>query len=189
MSRRAAVAAARQALQIARNDPGILVNAAFVLGRFGEDIDAISALVDRALALNPSFARGWFVSGLLRSWKGRFDQAIEHLETSLRLSPREPTGTPLQVIGGAYFFQRWFGEAASRLLLAIQDNPGVTPTYRLLAACYAHMGRLDEARATIAGLCTITTFIVPSERMLPWRNRQDSELFLSGLRLAASEKA
>ena len=46
-------------------------------------------LVDRALALNPSFARGWYVSGFLRLWAGQPDLAIEHVETSLRLSPRE----------------------------------------------------------------------------------------------------
>jgi hypothetical protein len=27
-------------------------------------------LVDRALALNPSFARGWYLSGLLRTYAG-----------------------------------------------------------------------------------------------------------------------
>ena len=53
------------------------------------------ALVDRALALNPSFARGWFVSGFLRLLAGQPDLAIEHVETSLRLSPRERVGTPL----------------------------------------------------------------------------------------------
>ena len=32
--------------------------------------DAMIALVDRALAFNPSYARGWHVSGLLRLWAG-----------------------------------------------------------------------------------------------------------------------
>jgi hypothetical protein len=36
------------------------------LAHFGEDIDAMMALVDRALALNPNFARGWHASGFLR---------------------------------------------------------------------------------------------------------------------------
>ena len=44
-----------------QNDPGVLANAAFVLAYFGEDIGAMIGLVDRALALNPSFARGWFL--------------------------------------------------------------------------------------------------------------------------------
>ena len=142
-------------------------------------------LVDRALALNPSFARGWYVSGLLRVWAGQPDLAIEHVETSLRLSPRERMGTPLSVMGVAYFFKRQFDEAAAKLLLAIQDHPGFPPSYRFLAACYAHMGRLDEARAIVARLRAITPLVVPSD--LPLRNPEDRELFLSGLRLAAGE--
>ena len=72
-SRRAAIDLARQALQVAQNDPGILVNAAQVLARFGEDIDAMIGLVDLALSLNPSYARGWYLSGLLRLWAGQSD--------------------------------------------------------------------------------------------------------------------
>src|SRR5262249_27066760 len=49
----------RRALQAARDDPGTIVDAALALSFFGEDIGAMMALVDRALALNPSFARGW----------------------------------------------------------------------------------------------------------------------------------
>ena len=141
-------------------------------------------LVDRALALNPSFARGWYVSGLLRLFAGQPDLAIEHVETSLRLSPRERIGTPLVVMGTAYFFKRQFDEAASKLLLAIQDHPGFPVSYRALAACYAHMGRLDEARAIVAQLRAITPLVVPSD--LPFRNPEDRELFFRacGWRLA-----
>jgi tetratricopeptide (TPR) repeat protein len=88
-------------------------------------------------------------------------------------------------MGLAYFFKRQFDEAAARLLLAIQDNPGFPPSYRTLAACYAHMGRLDEARAIVAKLCAITPLVVLSE--LPFRNPDDRALFLTGLRLAADE--
>jgi adenylate cyclase len=184
-SRRKATDLAQQALEVAQNDPRILANVAFVLARYGEDIGAMIALVDRALALNPGYARGWFVSGVLRLWAGQPDLAIEHVETSLRLSPREPTGTPLQVIGGAYFFKRQFDQAVSKLLPAIQDHPGAPPLYRTLAACYAHMGRLDEARVIVAKLRTITPQVVPNE--LPWRRPEDRELLLSGLRLAMGE--
>jgi adenylate cyclase len=85
-------------------------------------------------------------------------------------------------MGVAYFCKRQFDEAASKLLLAIQDNPGSSLTYRFLAACYAHMGRLDEARATVAKLRALP-LVVPRDQ--PWRNPEHRELFLSGLRLAA----
>ena len=185
-SRRKGVDLARQALQAGENDPGILASAAQVLAQFGEDIGAMMGLVDRALALNPSFARGWFLSGLLRLFAGQPDLAIEHVETSLRLSPRERMGQPLVVIGMAHFFKRRFDEAAPKLLLSMQDNPGSPIPYRALAACYAHMGRLEEARAIVARLRAITPRVVPND--VPFRNPEDRELFLSGLRLAAGEE-
>jgi TolB-like protein/class 3 adenylate cyclase len=186
-SRRKASDLARHALEVAENDPGILTNAAFVLARFGEDIGAMIGLVDRALALNPSFARGWYLSGLLRVWAGQPDLAIEHMETSLRLSPRERAGMPLWSMGVAYFFKRQFDEAASKLLMSIQDHPGHPPSYRTLAACYVHMGRLDEARAIVTRLRALTPLVVPSA--MHFRNPEDRELYLSGLRLAVGEVA
>jgi pentatricopeptide repeat protein len=33
-------------------------------------------------------------------------------------------------------------------------------TYRILASCYAHMGRLDEARAIVGRLCAITPAVM-----------------------------
>jgi adenylate cyclase len=180
-----AIDLARQALQVAQNDPGILANVAFVLAYFGEDIGAMIGLVDRSLALNPSFAQGWYRSGVLRLWAGQPDLAIEHAETSLRLSPRERAGTPLTLIGEAYFLKHQYEEAVAKLLLSIQDQPGYTHSYRILAACYAQMGRLDEARAIVARLRAITSQIVPSAVEL--RNPEDRDLYLSGLRLAAGE--
>ena len=141
-SRRKSIDLARQALDVGENDPRILADAAMVLTLFGEDIGAMIGLVDRALALNPSYARGWNLSGRLRLWAGQHDLGIEHLETALRLSPCERMGQRLFEMGAAYFFKRQFDEAAAKLLLAIQDQPGFPPSYRALAACYAHMGRV-----------------------------------------------
>ena len=178
---------ARRALQVTQNDPGVLVNSAHVLAQLGEDIGAMIGLVERALALNPSFARGWYISGFLRIFAGQHDLAIEHIETALRLSPRGGLGNHLSAIGTAYFFKRRFDEALSTLLLSIQDHPDHAAAFRVLAACYAHMGRFDEARAIVARLRAITPEAVPA--LVNWRNPEDRELFLSGLRLAMGETA
>jgi tetratricopeptide (TPR) repeat protein len=156
-----------------------------VLARFGEDIGSMMALIDGALALNPSFALGWVHSGILRMWAGEPDTAIEHVKTSLRLSPRERQGTPLGAIGNAYFFKRQFDEAAANLLLAIQHDPGFPIPYRMLAACYAHMGRLEEARGIVARLREITAVVIPDTSYL--RNPEHRELLMSDLRLATGE--
>jgi adenylate cyclase len=184
--RRTGIDVARQALQVAQDDPGVLVNAAHVLGLCAEDLGAMIGVVDRALALNPSFARGWFVSGVLRRSAGEHDLAIEHLHTAIRLSPRQRVGALLTQIGFAYFLKRQFDEAAGKLLLAIQEHPGWPGPYRILAACYAHMGRLDEAHAIVARLRAITPQVVPGAQST-WGKPEDRELLLSGLLLAIGE--
>jgi adenylate cyclase len=176
---------ARRALEVAGDDPNILANAALALAYFGEDIGAMMALVDRSLALNPSFARGWNVSSSLRNWAGQPDIAIEHMETSLRLSPRARVGTSLVGIGSSHFVSRRFDQAVPILLRAIQEDPSHPLAYRYLAACYAHMGRLDDAREVVTRLRAVTSLVIPDLSYL--RNAEYRELFLSGLRLAAGE--
>jgi adenylate cyclase len=178
---------ARRALEVAGDDPNILANAALALAYFGEDIGAMMALVDRSLALNPSFARGWNVSSSLRNWAGQPDIAIEHMETSLRLSPRARVGTSLVGIGSSHFVSRRFDQAVPILLRAIQEDPSHPLAYRYLAACYAHMGRLDDAREVVTRLRAVTSLVIPDLSYL--RNAEYRELFLSGLRLAAGETA
>jgi adenylate cyclase len=176
---------ARRALEVAGDDPGILANVAQALAYFGEDIGAMMALVDRALLLNPNYARGWHISGVLRLWAGQPDIAIEHLDIALRLSPRARIGTTLLNIGAAHFFALRFDEAVPKLLLAGQEDPSAPQGHRALAACYAHMGRLNDAREIVARLRAITSFVIPDASYL--RSPEHRELFLSGLRLAAGE--
>ena len=184
--RRKSAELARRALEMAGDDPGVLANAAHALADFGEDIGAMTALVDRALALNPSFARGWHVSGTLRLYAGHLDLAIEHCETALRLSPRTRISMPsLTIIGAAHFLAHRFDAALSKLVVALQEEPNFTHTYACLAACYAHMGRLDEARDMLGRLLAIAPRL-PSFGYL--RNAEHRELLLLGLRLAMGEK-
>jgi adenylate cyclase len=175
-----------RALEVARNDPGVLADAAYALACFGEDIDAMIVLVDRALAFNPSYARGWYISGFLRMWAGQTDLAIEHANRALRLSPRAQARGTSHLIGAALFFSRRFEEAVPRMRVAIEETPLFPTPYRYLAACYAHMGLLDEARATIARLRAITPEVLVNYP-LPFRDPRHRELYFAGLRLAMGE--
>jgi TolB-like protein/predicted ATPase/class 3 adenylate cyclase len=176
---------ARRALGVAGDDPSTLANAAQALAYFGEDIDAMMALVDRALALNPNFARGWHVSGVLRMMAGQPDIAIAHVETSLLLSPRARVGRSMSIIGQAHLFARRFDEAVPKLRLAIQEDPSFPVPYRYLAACYAHMGRLPQAREILGRLRAISSVVIPDASHV--RNVEHRELLLSGLRLATGK--
>ena len=172
-----------RALQTARDDPAAMANAVFALGWFGEDIGSMIAVIDRALRLNPSHARGWYISGTLRLFAGDTDAAIQHLETALLLSPRARVGTVNLHIGMAHLVCRRYDEALPRLLLEVQDgdpnNPG---PWRHLAACYAHLGRLAEARQMIERVQAITPLVIENQQYM--RNPEQRAIVLSGLRIA-----
>ena len=185
-NRAAALALARRALQTAGAYPDVLCNVAYVLAYFGEDIAVAMALIDRALELKPSFAIGWWRSGWIRLMKGQPEPAIQHFEIGRRLNPGDMLGFA-QGIGAGHFFAKRFEEAKAALLLALEQGPGWVPPYRFLASCYAQMGRLEEAREIVKRLRAMTPVVVP--RALYWRNPDDRELFLSGLRLAADDQS
>jgi adenylate cyclase len=177
---------ARRALAVAGNDPSVLADAAYALACFGEDIDAMIGLVDRALSVNPSYARGWHISGYLRLWAGDAARAIEHAEMAGRLSPRAQAGVTSWLLGAALFFNRRFEDALPKLRVASETSPYFPTPHRFLAACYAHLALLDEARAAIARLRAITPEVIPSYP-LPFRDPEHRSIYLSGLRLAMGE--
>jgi adenylate cyclase len=187
-NRRAAIDRAERALESAGDDPVTLVLAAHALAYFGENFDAVIGLVDRALALNPSFARGWLMSAQIRIWAGQLDLAIAHAGRATRLSPRDLPGAHsyLYLIGLAHFLSRRFEDAMPKLIAAVQHLPNAPEYHRALASCYAHMGRLDEARDVVKRLRALTPVMVPSATQ--FRNPEHRELLLSGLRLAATER-
>jgi TolB-like protein len=148
-ARRTSVVLARQALRVGPDDPNVLVLVAFVLGYFGEDIDVAIGLIDHGLSLNPSFAAGWHWSGVLRIFAGQPGLALQHFETFLRLNPRDRMPPYLSSIGEAHFFNRQFDEAVANLLASLERAPSFPVTYRVLASCYARIGRLDQAREIV----------------------------------------
>jgi adenylate cyclase len=186
-NRRTGIGLARRALRGSPDDSEVLARAAFALGYFGEDVDAAIGLVDRALALTPSCAMAWYWSGVLRNFVGQAEVALEHFATFLRLNPRDRFPGHLIGIGIALFFTRQFEKSAATLRESLQRLPHFAMNYRFLAACYAHMGRLDEARESVEQLRMITSTVIPT--MIPHRRPEHRELFLSGLRLAAAASA
>jgi TolB-like protein len=184
-TRQNAIWFARRAVRSAGADAETLGRAAYVFAYCGEDIDAATALVDWSLRINPSFAEGWRWSGWLRLWAGSPDVAIDHFERSLRLNPLGSSGGTLVAVGMAHFFARRLDQARTMLSRSLQQHPDWVPTNRFLGACYAHLGELDEAKMMIKRLRALTPVVLPKADH--WRDPEQREFYLSGLRLAMSE--
>jgi len=157
----------------------------FPLAYFGEDIDAMMRILDEALALNPSFARGWFVSGHVRVMAGHCELAIRHVQNAMRLSPRARVGGQWAVIGQAHCLAGRFEDAVGELLLMLQEHPGAPLSFRFLATSYAHLGRLPQACQVVARLRAIAPVPITGPSYL--RNAERRERLLSGLRLAIGD--
>jgi adenylate cyclase len=179
-----AVELARKALKYGPDDPQVLAMTAFVLGYFGEDTDIVLELIDRSLELNPSYAMGWYWSGVLRNWAGDPENGLERFAKYLRLSPRERMPYYLNGIGISLFFLRRFEEAIVKQRECLERLPHHTLASWFLAASYAHIGLLKEARE-IGGRLGPALW----DDGLRFRNLELRELYLSGLRLALSEAA
>ena len=180
---------ARRAREAAPNDPMTVTSAAGALLNLGEDTHVLKRMVDGSLVRNPSHAFGWLWSGWIRTVSGEADLAIEHFEMSLRLDPRaERRAFHLTGMGICHFWQRRLDQAAAVLQASFDELPTYAMTAWFLAACYAHMGRLDEARAFAA-----RQGILPGGQWLKigslYGDPQQRELLLSGLRMATAEQA
>ena len=81
------------------------------------------AAISRALALNPNSAHAWGAKGLVESYLGRADQAIDSIERALRLSPLDPLrsyfeiGFSLALIGDIFDFTLTRNEIETLLTL------------------------------------------------------------------------
>ena|SRR5215468_6270369 len=99
--------------------------------------------------------------------------------------PRGLRGTVLAGIGLAHLFEQRHEEAVGAFRASLQLVPSLSTAYCGLASCYAHMGRLDDARATVERLGGITPLV--TRIVMLFRTPRHRELLLSGLRLAAGE--
>ena len=110
-----------------------------------------------------------------------------HYETSLRLDPHTPLRPFINTgLGACYFFQRRFDEAVPLLAGSLRQVPDYVTGAWVLASCYAHMERLDDARVIIDHLHAVGSPVTPSGKIL-FREPEQREFFLSGLRRAAGE--
>ena len=166
-----------------------VTSAAGALLNLGEDTNLLKRWVDGSLARNPSHAFGWLWSGWIRTVSGEADLAIEHFEMSLRLDPRaSAAGLPSDRHGHLPFLAAALRSGRRRLEASFNELPSYAMTIWFLAACYAHMGRLDDARDFAArhgivlggqGEKVGSLYGDPAQRIF----------FLAGLRLAAGGQA
>jgi adenylate cyclase len=181
------VRVSRCAASVGRDDALALSDAAQALAYVAGEIDEGTALVERALALNPNLALAWNFGGWIKIFRGEPEVAIERFARAMRLNPLDPFIFLLR-LGTAcgHLFAGDDKEAANWAERALQERPKVIVGLRLAASCFAHGGRLEEARRAAAQLRELVpSFRIAQVRTLfPLRRPGDLEKYSEGLRLA-----
>jgi adenylate cyclase len=132
--------------------------------------------------LDHNYAQGHALLGMALMYSGRHAEALEALGVAMRLDPHFPN-ILLHLTAQAHFSRGQYEIAATHLLDRIARNPNTDASRMLLAACFGHLGRLDEARAAWAGLLEVNPDFSLNQRanVLPYKDPADFQRIVDGL--------
>jgi tetratricopeptide (TPR) repeat protein len=141
----------------------------------------------RALDLNSNLAFAEGMLGLIQAHLGDYDEANQHLDVAQRLSPRDQT-LPFTSMGRVIssLVAERHEEYLERTLAFTKASPYFVSGWRHVAAAYAILGRLDEARTAIAHVLELS----PNDSLeivrqaIPIVDAEAQAKFMDGLREA-----
>ena len=147
--------------------------------------DAALAALARAVELDPNYAQGHTLTGMTLMYSGRAAEALESFATAMRLDPLYPN-VLLHFLAQAHFSLGDYELAARHLLDRIARNPDTDASRMLLAACYGHLGRAEDARAMWADLLKVNPgfSLTQRARVLPYKDPEDFQRIAAGLKRA-----
>jgi len=172
---------ARRAVELSDQEPmGHMALGGVLLWR--RDYDGALAECRRMIALDPNFAKGYSTAGMVMLYAGQPGKAIEKIGISMRLDPHY-SPMVLHFLAQAYFGLGQYETATNHLLARIARTPATDSSRMLLAACYGHLGRLEEARLTWAELLKVNPQFLLSQRarVLPYKDPAEFQRIVDGL--------
>jgi adenylate cyclase len=140
---------ATEAARLDSSDPLVLtvLSAAYAAS---SQFQEAAPLIEKALVLDPNSAWAWQRSGHLKTCLGEPDIAIEHFQRARRISPLDPYNfNALIGIGIAHFWAGRYELAAQFVTKGIAEKPSATWAWRIAAAAYSHLDRIEAARTAL----------------------------------------
>ena len=154
---------------------------------FRHEFEDAIADFGRALSLNPNSAMHLFLAAWGESLAGYLDEAREHVELGLRLSPREMDlwlGVAYLALAQASFAEQKFDEAREWGRLAIQMHTTAPIRRALMIASCAYAGDHVEAQKQARRLEEFAPDFVPSllnGNLALYKYQEHNDLLLQGL--------
>ena len=176
---------ARRAIGLSDREPSSHLALGSVL-LYRRDHEGALAEFHRMIAIEPNFAQGHSATGLALMYAGRPTEAIKAIATAMRLDPHYAS-IVLHFLAQTNFSLEKYETAAQLLVDRIARNPATDASRMLLASCYGHLGRVDQARATWAELLKVNPefSVMQRARVLPYKNPGDFERIVEGLAKAS----
>jgi TolB-like protein len=178
---------ARRAVALGKDDAVALARGGHALAYVAGELDGGAAFTDQALVLNPNFAVGWMLSGLVSVYQGEPEVAMGRLARAVRLSPLDPlTFVAQTAFAMAHFFAGRHAEALSWAEKVRRDKPDYQLALRIFAAASALAGRQEEAQQAVKRLLQLDPALCISnlKDRYPLRRPEDLARWADGLRKA-----
>jgi adenylate cyclase len=175
---------ARRAVEMDEGEPQSHFSLSVALLWSREHTPALAEAL-RCIELEPNSAEGYLVGAHVYIFGGDATEAIEMIDTYMTLDPMFPD-ILLHFLAEAHISLRQFDQAVDILKRRLEKAPESATSSTLLAACYGHLGKLEESRAAWANTQRINPefSLERRRRVLPFKDPADFELRIEGLRMA-----
>ena len=178
---------AHRALLHAAGDATVLALCGIALVHVGKDYDGGMAMLRSAVEANPNNLQVVHEAGVVNLHCGKLEDALGYFHRAIRLSPRDPRAHfSLTGIAHVQMILGNFNEALVWASRALTLQPNYHPTYWMLIAGNAHLGRMGEARRFLDQFKMIApgTTIASIWAGQPQKDPNRTANILDGLRLA-----
>ena len=174
---------ARKALELDPNLAEAHASLGFALV-FRREYGASIAALERAVALNPNYVDWRFGYPLVLAGQAR--RAIDVLDAYMRLDPLYAPYA-FGFLGFAHYMLKQYPQGLAALRECVSRVPTFRSARAWLAATYAQLGRMEEARAEVAELSEfspITRSLGCRGQIVGFKSPKDAKHFFDGLRKA-----
>jgi len=144
---------AEKAAEFGWDDAVALAAAGIALRFVVGDVGRGSALIERALMLDPNYAWAWQFKSWAEIWDGRFEAGIASILQAMRLSPHDPHMFMMQcAMGWAQYLAGNYGESLKFAGIALEAKPDFAFALCILSTAAARAGHQADATAYMGRL-------------------------------------
>ena len=178
------VAIARRAYDFEPDNTEVLPIMSMAL-QWSRRLDESLEFAQRCLQVAPNFAMGWLQLANLLHYLGDEEESLRVLDRYFELDPLYPN-VALYFKAEAEFALGRYQDAVATLRQRLTRNPRSQTSYALLASCYGHLDRMEDASAAWSEVLKIEPgFSLERRRkILPYKNPETFEQRIEGLRKA-----